>query len=313
MEVAVLAGMAAGMAADLRGIFSVIEREVALTREGHLPSPALAERLAYANDLVADLVRVSQCPVHESVQHVDVADAVRAAMAEESPRAARRGVALVPVVPARLDIESRPGAVLLAARLLISEAVAATPAGGRVTVVLEHENAGRGARLQVEDGGQRIPSEAWAGLVTARLQSINRGATRIGGALLGANARPPSWRVVQHGDARRSGRGGRAQVSRELSSGRSGRMSERPRNNAHATARALTVLVGRTTPAHTTARFHLTQERQQAQRLAEVGRGARRGGQRAGSSMIFSLIITMGTVRVLSVARSFAHTSRPSY
>jgi len=171
VELGVLVGMAAGMAAQLRGVFSVIEREVGGGERDAAaqPSTALSERLAYANELVSDLVRLAQCPVHESVQHVDVADAVRAAMAEELPRAARRGVTLTPLVPASLDIESRPGAVLLVSRLLISEAVSATPRGGEVKVTLERDRTGRGVRLQVEDGGQPIPAEAWPGVVSAQL------------------------------------------------------------------------------------------------------------------------------------------------
>jgi two-component system OmpR family sensor kinase len=176
VELSVLVGMAAGMGAELRGIFSVIERELGAARDGsERASGALAQKLASAGELVTNLVRIAQCPVHESLQHVDVADAVRAAMAEELARATRKRVTLTPRVPASLDVESRPGALLLAARLLIAEAVSATPPGGEVKVSVAGDSATRSVRLLVEDGGAPIPTEAWSAVVSAQLDPASLG------------------------------------------------------------------------------------------------------------------------------------------
>jgi len=163
--------MAAGMSGQLRSIFSTIDRELAALRE--VPSSAsfnpdlLAQQTALGSELVADLVRLAQCPTYESMQHVNLADAVRATMAELESRATRRGVTLKSHIPVHVDLESRPAAAGLLARTLINDAILATPRGSQVTVTVEP--LAKGARILVEDGGSRIPDEAYGALVSTRL------------------------------------------------------------------------------------------------------------------------------------------------
>lgn len=163
-----LCAMAGGMAAELRRILSLFERAFAALREVNGPvSDALVEATTLGSQMVADLVKLSQCPVHESVQHVNMADAVRSAMGELESRATRRGVTLKSRIPAHVDVDSKPLAATLLARTLINDAIQATPRGGQVTVSLE--SAPKGApSLVVTDDGPVIPEDAFAALLSAR-------------------------------------------------------------------------------------------------------------------------------------------------
>jgi len=177
-----LTGMAVGLSGQLRSIFSMIDRELIALREGsEPPSPhaeMMAQQTALGSELVADLVRLAQCPAYESTQHVNLADPVRAAMAELESRATRRGVTLKSHIPAHADLESRPAAVGLLARTLINDAILATPRGGQVVVTVEP--LAKGARLVVSDGGPPIPEDSYGALVSTRLDPSTVGRPSTG-------------------------------------------------------------------------------------------------------------------------------------
>jgi signal transduction histidine kinase len=170
-----LCAMAAGMAAELRSIFSAIERESAVLRESKRPvSDALVQQTALGSQMVADLVGLAQCPVHESVQHVNLADAVRSAMGELESRATQRGVTLKSRIPAHVDLDSKPVTVTLLARTLIHDAIQAAPRGGHVTVTLEPAPKGS-PTLIVTDDGPPIPDDSFAALLSTRLDPTTAG------------------------------------------------------------------------------------------------------------------------------------------
>ena len=165
-----LCAMAAAMSGELRSIFSTIERELVVLRESKTPLPipeTLTQQTAIGSEIVTDLVRLGQCPVYESVQHVNLADAVRAVMADLEHRAIKRGVTLKSHIPAHVDLESRPVTAALLARMLIGDAILATPKGRQVTVTVEP--AGKGAAIIVADEGPPIPEEAMSALLSTRL------------------------------------------------------------------------------------------------------------------------------------------------
>ena len=173
-----LCAMAAGMSTELRSIFSTIERELVALRESRdTVSETLTQQTALGSEIVTDLVRLGQCPVYESVQHLNLADAVRSVMADLEGRATKRGVGLKSHIPGHLDVESRPVTAALLARTLINDAILATPKGGHVTVTLESPD--QGATLIVADDGPRIPEEALGALLSTRLDpsSIGRPST----------------------------------------------------------------------------------------------------------------------------------------
>ncbi len=169
-----LCAMAAGMSAELRNIFSAIERDLSILREakGSVPD-SLAQHSALGNEIVTDLVRIGQCPVYESVQHLNLADVVRATMAELDGRASKRGVTLKGQIPGHLDLDSRPATVALLIRTLLNDAILATPRGGQVTVSIDANE--KGATLAVRDDGPPIPEEALGALLATRLDPTTLG------------------------------------------------------------------------------------------------------------------------------------------
>jgi signal transduction histidine kinase len=169
-----LCAMASGMSAELRSIFSTIERELTALREAKGPLPdALAQQTGLGSEIVIDLVRLGQCPIYESVQHFNLADAVRSVMADLETRATKRGVHLKSHIPGHLDLESRPATSALLARTLISDAILASPRDGQVTVSLEAT--GQGALFMVADDGPPIPNDALAALFSTRLDPSTLG------------------------------------------------------------------------------------------------------------------------------------------
>jgi two-component system, OmpR family, sensor kinase len=176
LTLSTLTAMASGMSAQLRSVFSVLERELSALREGKGVAPdsdPISLQMALGSEIVTDLVRLAQCPVYESMQHVNLADSVRAAMGDLDGRAGRRGVVLKSRIPPHVDIESRPAATALLARTLINDAILATPRGREVTVTVEALE--KGARLVVEDGGPALPEDAFYSLVSTQLDPSTLG------------------------------------------------------------------------------------------------------------------------------------------
>jgi signal transduction histidine kinase len=162
-----ISAMAAGVSVQLRSLFRALSRDPGLSKQR--PSsfpPAPGDPLDLGAEMVTDLARLAECPVYESVQHVNFADAVRSAMAELDSRASRRGVILKGHIPSHADIESRPATTALLARTLIHDAILATPTGGMVKVVVEPKP--KGVHLVVTDGGGPISEEVLTALIANR-------------------------------------------------------------------------------------------------------------------------------------------------
>jgi len=176
-----LAAMAGGMSTQLRSLFTSIGRGISSStgNQGSGPNGSdwLAEPMDIANEIVTDLVRLAECPIYESTQHLNFADTVRAAMAELESRAIRRGVALKSHIPGHADLESCPAAVALLARTLIHDAIVATPRGGQVTVSVESKE--KHLHLLVTDGGPPIPEPSHLALAASRADpsSVGRPST----------------------------------------------------------------------------------------------------------------------------------------
>ena len=163
-----ISAMAAGVSVQLRSLFRALSRSDSGANKERPSSfpPAPGDPLELGAELVTDLARLAECPVYESVQHVNFSDAVRSAMAELESRASRRGVILKTHIPGHLDIESRPATVALLVRTLIHDAILATPSGGVVKVTVEGQ--AKGAHLVVADGGGPISEEVLTALVASR-------------------------------------------------------------------------------------------------------------------------------------------------
>jgi signal transduction histidine kinase len=170
-----ISAMAAGVSVQLRSLFRALSRTAPGVGEARTPSypPAAGDPLELGTELVTDLARLAECPVYESVQHVNFADAVRSAMAELEPRATRRGVNLKGHIPNHADIESRPATAALLARTLIHDAILATPAKGTVKVSVEPQT--KGLHFVVTDGGGPVSEDVLTALIANRTDPATLG------------------------------------------------------------------------------------------------------------------------------------------
>ena len=151
-----VAALAAATSRQLLTLKSALEHGIGPRLEGP-GAEALSEPLQQLEEAVADLARLGQCPSYESAEHVNLADAVRSALAELNPRAARRRIALKSHIPPHADVTTRRNAASLLVRALIADAIHATPAGGEVRIGLDSMETGH--RLFVEDGGAPWPDD----------------------------------------------------------------------------------------------------------------------------------------------------------
>jgi len=163
-----LSAMAAGMSVQLRGLIHAISGGAPGTKTDRSLSypPAPGDPLDLGAELVADLARLAECPINESIQHLNVADAVRSAMAELESLAAKRGVILKAHIPSHAAVESRPATAALLVRTLIHDAILATPAGGMVRVSVEAKT--QGVHFVVTDSGAPVSEDVLTALIANR-------------------------------------------------------------------------------------------------------------------------------------------------
>ncbi len=167
-----ISAMAAGVSVQLRSLFRALSRDTANKERPSFP-PAPGDPLDLGAEMVTDLARLAECPVYESIQHLNFADSVRSAMAELESRAVRRNVTLKSLIPSHADIESRPATAALLARTLIHDAILATPSGSIVRVVVEAK--AQGAHFIVSDGGGPISDEIMTALIASRTDPATLG------------------------------------------------------------------------------------------------------------------------------------------
>jgi signal transduction histidine kinase len=163
---AVLAGvaaLAANASRQLRALHGALTREVG-TKGQRGESATGGNALLQLEDVAVDLERLGQCPSYESAEHVNLADTVRGALAELNARASRQKVALRSQIPPHADVMTRPIAAAVLVRILLGEAIAATPAGSEVRVQVEPTEEGQ--RLVIEDGGAPISADSFALLMS---------------------------------------------------------------------------------------------------------------------------------------------------
>lgn len=150
-----LTRMMRGWLEQARG--DVGEAAAALGSESEL-AERLTRRISGAQEMFAELERLSASPLAESPRSVDLAAELRELVAQAEPRAARHGVNVDIDLPATLEATTRVATFSLIARGLVDHAIAATPRDGRITLRLAAR--GRGFRLSVEDGGPVVPAAA---------------------------------------------------------------------------------------------------------------------------------------------------------
>jgi two-component system sensor histidine kinase QseC len=124
-------------------------------------------------DLVSELGRVASCPRTEPAESIDIARVLRDKASEAGGRADRLGVSLAVEAPSEFALKTRPKAFALLVRSLIDHALAATPRGGSVGIVLTSDSSG--PLIAVKDGGTVVPVSARADLLEHRVDPASLG------------------------------------------------------------------------------------------------------------------------------------------
>lgn len=127
----------------------------------------IAGHITAGFEFVSELGRIAGCPRDESVETVDVAKAVRAAIGEAEARAARHGVELTHELPVAAPLSTRPRTLSVLLRELVDHAILATPRGGSVEIRLAAESGT--VALSIRDGGTAVPPSAHADVLEHRV------------------------------------------------------------------------------------------------------------------------------------------------
>jgi len=155
----------------------------ALADAGELAA-ALSRRVGVLQELATELAQVAECPLDEPADELELGRAVGDAVEASMPRASRLGVSLViePGTPA--TVRARRGALGLLLRLILGQALSATPRGAAVRCgVLRLE---LGTVVRVQDGGPVVPEASRAMLLSGTADPSAFG--RPGGVALVAGA-----------------------------------------------------------------------------------------------------------------------------
>ncbi|MEO0662231.1 MAG: HAMP domain-containing sensor histidine kinase, partial [Planctomycetota bacterium] len=153
---------------------------------------------------------------------VDACEALAGRLVAEEAGAADKGVFFDAerrgLCPVALDAEE----LVLAVRNLVSNAIAWTPPGGAVTLVVERECEGGAVRVVVDDDGPGVPEDAYAEIFSPfRKRGEHAGAYGLGLALVRAIAERAGGAV----EVRRSPSGG-ARFTLTLPAAAGGRRAE---------------------------------------------------------------------------------------
>jgi hypothetical protein len=222
-RVATLARFSAGVAAELRGLLAQVGRDVqhirtqgghgaarVLTEEAEDPVESIKRRLRQVHDLVAELATVGEIDAGEGTAELDLVDVMRSAVRTLAPQIERGGVevkvATAPADPGtRVPVRLSSRAAALIARELLSQAVAATPRGQAIHVVVAAAGGALGEevgpRLTIDDAGASLPSTARRAFVALELEPSTFG--RPSSIALFVSSEVITWQgaILELGDA----------------------------------------------------------------------------------------------------------------
>lgn len=158
--------LCAGIASELRATLGPVSRDLAGLRRHDVTDEqldAMRRRVQHAKEMVASLASIGNLDAEEFAVEVDLVDAARGAM-RDSAAVAERGdvnVALQTKGDGRAYVRAGTKAVSALVRELVMHAVAASPRGATVDVVVfGGEGGSTGASFVVDDAGQPLPASA---------------------------------------------------------------------------------------------------------------------------------------------------------
>ncbi|HWA71176.1 MAG TPA: hypothetical protein VG937_02520 [Polyangiaceae bacterium] len=148
-------------------------------------SLSLSRRAQMLSEVSAELALIAEAPTEEPRKDVDLVAACRLALAANSTRASRHGIAVDVSLPEQLQVKSAEGTLGLLLKLLLAHAIAATPKGGVVRLSVYATELG--AAIAIEDGGPPVPEALRIPLLRYATDPASVGRP-TGLALLAANA-----------------------------------------------------------------------------------------------------------------------------
>jgi two-component system OmpR family sensor kinase len=190
---AVLGRFSSGVAAELRALLSPFGRELQAIKSQHSSPPGMSSRppppmtgegpedrletmrrrLTSVQDFLSALAAIGELDPSEAQSESDLGELARTAARALAPRLERNNVDIDIDIGASSETQARatvaPNAVTVLIRELLSQAIAATPAGGRVKLTLLPRTRTLGTRIVVDDAGPALPSSARRSLMWLEL------------------------------------------------------------------------------------------------------------------------------------------------
>ncbi len=183
-----LRGAALAFERILKGVLEALRGDLALAHKLDTSSElsqSLSRRLAHVSELAADLSPITAASSAEPAGVCELVASCRKVVAALSARAARQDVTVELSSPERLAARAPEKLLNLVLHMLLSHALAATPRGGVVRLVLYKTELG--AVLSVEDGGPPIPEASRQALLENAIDPSHLGRPS-GLSLLAAHA-----------------------------------------------------------------------------------------------------------------------------
>lgn len=154
-----MASLAAAISRPLRRVFEELRAASGQARdslgEGAPLAKTLGKLTSSGYELVGELDRLSEVPLAEPAEVVDLSELARETVDAAEGRAARHSVKLKLTASTAVEARVQRSAVRLAVRSLLDHAIAASPQGSTVSVEVARD--GDGARLTIDDGGPVVP------------------------------------------------------------------------------------------------------------------------------------------------------------
>ena len=174
---AVLIAAVRALGADMRGILSAVNRDLAPLRDrpgdvGEIAA-SVGRHVTGASEVVADLARLGSCPVGELPRPTDLADLLRETVQGERGRAQRHDVDITLDAPESADVVLEVAAVTVLLQVLVDHAIEASPAGTAVSVALV-EKPGE-LHVTFDDVGPSLPPSARGSVLSRDFDAIASG------------------------------------------------------------------------------------------------------------------------------------------
>jgi hypothetical protein len=174
---ALLITLASGLERQLRGVLDGLKSDIALATaslgDASTLTQHLKHRLATTQELTVPLARLSQCPIKEEPEPLDLVQSLRGAINDTQRLALRQGAQVQFQESPATVLITRPQVFAILIHTLLEHAILATPKGGNVWLSLARKD--DSIVLRIEDSGTFVPPIARADLFELRVDPSSLG------------------------------------------------------------------------------------------------------------------------------------------